>query len=495
MLLPKRVNRLSKKQINRNMIRLNIQRIVLLLLVCQFAVMANASDPKPATINCTLHGFKKEANPNWLPAGVILYKIKNGAAVKLDMQRPDAGGNFSYTIDVKEGIYFLAKPSKGEAFKHILYLKAGEQKKIDFYKDYDSCLVDQPNAETRSLQAWTNAFNRYVAAAQRKPTESYRLHDELVKFASSFLKSGKTANTYFNSWLADKIDTDVKYFRAANFFRFGRLNGTYDSSAAVQSFYQPLDEKKVINDTRLLRSEHGMELLNYTFAYWKLKEGSTTEQLVANLFSPENAVEISNGPVKIAFLLYKMPAIKKYEDFLKYVQPYQALFTTAEQKALYQKRYEELYLFAKGAPGYDFKLKDVNDKTYTLSAFKGKVVVIDIWAMWCGACLNEMPYFQKVEESFQDRDDIVFLGLSHDGLGRKEVWKNFVAKKGWTNVQLLANYNESVGKYYKIEGIPRFMIFDKEGKIVTVDAPRPSNPEFKKLIEQTLKTEERVTKL
>jgi thiol-disulfide isomerase/thioredoxin len=123
------------------------------------------------------------------------------------------------------------------------------------------------------------------------------------------------------------------------------------------------------------------------------------------------------------------------------------------------------------------------------------VVVIDIWAMWCGACLNEMPYFQKVEESFQDRDDIVFLGLSHDGLGRKEVWKNFVAKKGWTNVQLLANYNESVGKYYKIEGIPRFMIFDKEGKIVTVDAPRPSNPEFKKLIEQTLKTEERVTKL
>jgi thioredoxin-related protein len=41
-------------------------------------------------------------------------------------------------------------------------------------------------------------------------------------------------------------------------------------------------------------------------------------------------------------------------------------------------------------------------------------------------------------------------------------------------------------EYYKIEGIPRFMIFDKEGKIVTVDAPRPSYPEFKELIEQTL---------
>jgi peroxiredoxin len=489
------VKQLNKQIEKANMIQLNIQRIVLLLLVCQFSVMANATGPKPATINCTLHGFKKGANPNWLPGGVILYKIKNGTAIKVDLQRPDEGGNFSYTVDVKEGIYFLAKPSKGEAFKHILYLKAGEQKKIDFYKDYDSCLVDQPNAETRSLQAWNTAFNKFVDAAKRKPAESYRLYDELAEFASSFLKSGKTTNTYFNTWLADKIYTDLKYFRAANFFRFGRLNGTYDSSAAVESFYKPLYDKKIINDARLLRSEHGMELLNYTFGYWKLKEGFTKEQVVTNLFSPENAAEISNNLVKVGFLLYKMPGIREYEDFVKHVQPNQHLFTTAEQKALYQKKYEELYLFAKGTPGYDFKLKDVNDKTYTLSSFKGKVVVLDIWAMWCGACLNEMPYFEKVEAAFKERDDVVFIGLSHDGLARKDVWKNFVAKKGWTNVELLANYNESVGKYYKIEGIPRFMIFDKEGKIVTVDAPRPSDPAFKKLIEQTLKTEERVTNL
>ena len=59
---------------------------------------------------------------------------------------------------------------------------------------------------------------------KRKPAESYRQYDEFVKFASSFLKSNKTTNTYFNTWLADKIDTDVKYFRAANFFHFGRVN-------------------------------------------------------------------------------------------------------------------------------------------------------------------------------------------------------------------------------------------------------------------------------
>ena len=112
--------------------------------------------------------------------------------------------------------------------------------------------------------------------------------------------------------------------------------------------------------------------------------------------------------------------------------------------------------------------------------------MLDIWAMWCAPCLTEKPFFQKLEEEYKDRKDIVFIGVSHDGLARKENWKAFVAKKGWKNIELIANYNEGIGKYYKIEGIPRLMIFDKEGKIVTVDAPRPSSPEFKKLIDHTL---------
>ena len=128
----------------------------------------------------------------------------------------------------------------------MLYLKAGEQKKLDFYNDYDSCVVDQPNAETRSLQSWTNAFNQFVNATKKKSAEPYRQYDQLVKFASSFLKSGKTTNTYFNTWLADKIDTDVKYFRAANFFHFGRVNGKPDSSEVVSHSTNRLTIKKLL---------------------------------------------------------------------------------------------------------------------------------------------------------------------------------------------------------------------------------------------------------
>ncbi|MES2777340.1 MAG: TlpA disulfide reductase family protein [Bacteroidota bacterium] len=474
-----------------------MKKLLAFLLLFNLGIIEANAAPIATILNCTIHGGRREANPKWLPAGVVLYQIKNGEAVKVASQRPDEKWNCTFKVDVKEGVFFMSRGGGGKGglvFHHVIYLKAGENKKVDlFYTkpvslEFDSCVIDKPNAETKSLQVWANAFNQYANAATRKPAESYRMYDAFVAFASSFLQSNKTANGYFNRWMADRIDTDLKYLRAANFFRFGRVNGTWDSSAAVQSFYKPLNDTTVINDARLLRSEHGMELLNYTFGYLKANEGSTKDELVANLFSPENASEISNSLVKVGFLLYKMPGIKEYEDFVKYVQPYQHLFTTEEQKALYQKLYEDLYLFAKGTPGYDFELKDVNDKTYTLSSFKGKVVVIDMWAMWCAPCLAEKPIMEKIAEGYHNRNDIVFVGVSTDGLNRKEVWKGFVKKKAFTSVELLSNYTESIQKYYKIEGIPRFLVFDREGKIVSVDAPRPSDPAFKLLIDQTLQS-------
>ena len=285
--------------------------------------------------------------------------------------------------------------------------------------------------------------------------------------------------------MADKVSTDLKYLRVANYFKFGRLNAVYDSSAAVQAFYKPLQDKKIVCNTSLLRSEHGMEMLDYIFAYRKFTEVKNTKDLL-NLTFSENTSSICNDSVKVGYLLYKMPEIRKYEDFVNSVQPYKALFVSDEQKAAYDKVYEALGPFAKGKPGFNFELKDTNDKTYTLSGFKGKIVVVDVWAMWCAPCLAEKPNFEKVEEQYKDRNDIAFIGISVDGLSKIEGWKAFVKRKGWTNTELLSNFTESLFQYYHIEGIPRFLVFDREGNVVTVDAPRPSDPAFKKLIDEAL---------
>lgn len=111
-----------------------------------------------------------------------------------------------------------------------------------------------------------------------------------------------------------------------------------------------------------------------------------------------------------------------------------------------------------------------------------------MWAMWCASCLQEKPFYEKTAEAFTNRKDLVFLGISVDGIIQREAWKSFVARNGYKTNELLSEPAGSLMKYYKIEGIPRYLVFDKEGKIVTVDAPRPSTPAFRKLIEQTLST-------
>ena len=352
--------------------------------------------------------------------------------------------------------------------------------------DYDSCAIQKPNKETQLLQSWTNDFNQYCKSVQNSRSGSQQKYEAFERKSNQFLKTNRTNNVFFNSWLRDKVATDLQYLRAANFFHFTRrLNGSYDSSATFIDFYKPLLDKSIVSNPALLRSQHGQELLNYVFGYRKLQQDKNAINLAQVPFS-ENIPAIANNDVKVAYILAKMKNITMYEDFAKQVKPYKDLFVTAEQKAAYDKKYEDLYLFAKGTEAYNFKLKDVNDQEYTLAGFKGKVVVVDIWAMWCAPCLAEKPVMEKIAEELQDHQDLVFVGVSVDGLNRKDIWKNFVKKKGFTSIELLSNGSESIHHYYKVEGIPRFLIFDRQGKIVTVDAPRPSTPGFKKLIEETL---------
>ncbi|WP_316815712.1 TlpA disulfide reductase family protein [Pedobacter nyackensis] len=462
-----------------------IKKLFAVITYCALNIITAYAAEIKTTINCTVHGPKGSS--------MNLYALKDGNTTRVGSQQPDANGNCTFNVpEKKEGVYFFAKAGgKSSDYKFVIYLKAGDKKQIDFYLeqtsvDYDSCVVNKPNPETAVIQKWTTALNSYAKSVFVKSDSTYIKYSAFEKKAGSFLTANKTSNVFFNNWMKDKVNTDLKYLRAANFFGFGkRLNRYYDSSAVVKNFYKPLLDKGIVSNPGLLRSEHGLDLLNYVFAYWEFNKRKSGDGLAMAPFS-ENLKFITSNEVKAAYLVYKMQPIKTYEDFVKQVQPYKALLIKEEHKAAYQKKYEELYLFAKGTPGYNFELKDVNDKTYTLAGFKGKVVVIDMWAMWCAPCLAEKPVMEKIAHELKDRNDIVFVGVSVDGLNRREIWKGFVKKNGFTSIELLSNATESIQKYYRIEGIPRFLIFDREGKIVSVDAPMPSSGRFKKIVDDAL---------
>lgn len=139
----------------------------------------------------------------------------------------------------------------------------------------------------------------------------------------------------------------------------------------------------------------------------------------------------------------------------------------------------------------EFALKDANGQTARLSDYKGKVVLLDFWATWCGPCKIEIPWFMEFEQQFKDRGFSV-VGVSMD-------------EDGWNAVkpyllQMRINYrvllgNDQVGTLYGgVDSLPTTFLIDRQGKIASVhigvstgkeefkdaivhllDAPRPSS--------------------
>jgi len=123
-----------------------------------------------------------------------------------------------------------------------------------------------------------------------------------------------------------------------------------------------------------------------------------------------------------------------------------------------------------------------------LSDFKGKYVYVDVWATWCGPCRAEIPFLKKVEEKYESKN-IAFVSISVDVQKDFEKWKKFVAEKQLGGVQLFADkdWNSDFMKSYSINSIPRFILIDPTGKIISADAARPSSAVLVEQLDALLK--------
>ncbi|MFA5850111.1 MAG: TlpA disulfide reductase family protein [Bacteroidales bacterium] len=150
------------------------------------------------------------------------------------------------------------------------------------------------------------------------------------------------------------------------------------------------------------------------------------------------------------------------------------------------KRYNDLKELSPGKMAPDFGLFDVNGKKIMLSDLRGKNVFIDIWSTWCGPCIKEIPYIEKLHEKYKNSKNLEFVSISVDD--DIKAWKNKLAedKPSWKNFVAEGGYNSSLNKKYFITAIPRFILIDKDGKIISVNALRPSSPDIEKYLEPYL---------
>ncbi len=119
-----------------------------------------------------------------------------------------------------------------------------------------------------------------------------------------------------------------------------------------------------------------------------------------------------------------------------------------------------LLLAVEKAP--DFTLKGIDGKTYTLSDFKGKVVLLDFWAVWCPPCRASIPFFESLHEKYRD-SGLVVIGVSLDK--RKDVLQRYIQRMGVQYV-ILWDRDGMVADLYNAYSLPTTLIIDHEGNVV-----------------------------
>jgi peroxiredoxin len=135
----------------------------------------------------------------------------------------------------------------------------------------------------------------------------------------------------------------------------------------------------------------------------------------------------------------------------------------------------------KAAP--DFSLKDADGKVVHLSDYKGKVVLLDFWATWCGPCKIEIPWFEEIEKKNKDKGFAV-IGVSMDEEGWQVV-KPFLSQLS-INYRVVIGNDSTAQMYGGVDALPTTFLIDRTGKIAAVHVGLASRKDFEDGVQKLL---------
>ena len=142
-----------------------------------------------------------------------------------------------------------------------------------------------------------------------------------------------------------------------------------------------------------------------------------------------------------------------------------------------------------GKEAPDVTFKDADGNRYSINGFKGKVIVIDVWATWCSSCLKNMPRFIELIKEYEGCEDIVLFTVSTDSDDLKEKWLAAIDRHkmgGMLNLTPDRSAEAQFEEKYYISSVPRYIVIDKQGYIVSAFAPKPGEV-LKEIIDELRK--------
>lgn len=162
----------------------------------------------------------------------------------------------------------------------------------------------------------------------------------------------------------------------------------------------------------------------------------------------------------------------------------------------YVRKFEEIMNVIRkklpGKPAPNFELPDTAGILLSINNFRGKTIYLDFWGTWCEPCREELWDLKNLEKTFEKDTSIVFVSIGLEASRLKEQtvqeWKKFIADSSLCGVHLYADHqfmNDYV-QAYGIQGVPTFMLIDRNGNFIDAASPRPSSGKAERAIRAAL---------
>ena len=430
-------------------------------------------------------GLLKKKRPS-----VKLFKVDAGKTLEIASSIPAQDGKFGFLFYPEyEGLYVIGTGSALSPNENYrFYLKAGDKLSIELdEKEY--LLTGKNNSEENLLlDQWTKLSNPIYQksinfiGANSTFVDFFPELETIAAQSRTFLNGKGTKNKKFNQRMKDIIQLDMVNY-ATSFLNTPRT--AHPSVEQYSPYYTTIKAQDLAKYTSLLYNyPWGSRVLSAAISVnlrqQHIKFASGLEGIKSTLSF------IPNDTLKGDAVLDAAMRYKSYTDYKDLMDAYGKYVMTPGQKKRNIDILTPLLTLKPGDDAYAFSYPDKEGKTVSMASLKGKVVLVDVWATWCGPCKAEIPHLKKLEEEMKGKE-VAIISLSTDAIKDKEKWLKMIKDENLGGTQLFAGGpGNEFSQYYKVNTIPRFLVFDKRGKIVTVDSPRPSSSELKTLLEKTL---------
>lgn len=444
-----------------------LKKSVLLIVLALTMFQAQAQKPGWVILKGQLKGFNNQVVIEEMSEFQYLLPPSDERLVV-----PDSAGNFSIRFKIDQPNYYRLG-------RNALYLSPGDDLKL--YVDYS----DPRKATFEGTGATANTYLKntpfpkggsFVEAGKNiknTPEETVFLIETLAADRANELRDLQNTSPEFRRLETFRIKADI-----INSIKMGEFYSTYklklkDSAAtAYTALYRKAVAPKIAAYSKDFVDPSLLKLVVYRdIADELIKDGGKPAdiQVIKDYYT---ASEIVKGMQKVSD-----------KKLLTGFNPQIASLKTPAYKAAVNQMHQYLMAFGKGDVAVDFTAVNLNGEKISLSSLKGKVIYVDLWATWCGPCMQEMPSFEKLKAKYAGNPNVVFVSLSIDE--NESLWKTSVAQRKADGEQWLINRSKL--QAYNIVGIPRSLLINKDFKMVNMSAPLPSETAVIKEIDALLK--------